>query len=61
MSKKDEITRNNYNIIKNIIKDSSCMVKAYESVQERFNLTRDQAYRLTQAVDNNYKYLKVID
>ena len=27
MSKKDEITRNNYNIIKNIIKDSSCMEK----------------------------------
>ena len=61
MSKKDEITRNNYNIIKNIIKDSSCMVKAYESVQERFNLTRDQAYKITHAVDNDYKYLKVVD
>jgi len=61
MSKKVEITGNNYSIIKDIIKNSSCMAKAYDSVQERFNLTRDQAYKITQAVDNDYKYLKVVD
>ena len=61
MSKKVEITKVNYSIIKDIIKNSSCMAKAYESVQEKFNLSRDQAYKITQAVDNDYKYLKVID
>ena len=61
MSKKVEITGNNYSIIKDIIKNSSCMAKAYDSVQERFNLTRDQAYKITQAVDNDYKYLKIVD
>lgn len=61
MSKKIEITKKNYNSIKEIIKNSSCMAVAYETIQEQFNLTRDQAYRLTNAVYNDYKYLKVID
>ena len=59
MAKKLEISRQNYNTIKDIIKVSSCMAVAYDRVQEKFNLNRDQAYRVTNAVYYDYKYLKV--
>ena len=37
------------------------MAVAQDKVKEQFNLTRNQAYTLTNAVYNDYKYLKVID
>jgi hypothetical protein len=61
MSKKVEISRDNYNLIKDIIKNSSCYAVAYEKVQEQFNLNREQAYKITNAVANDYKYLKIVD
>ena len=61
MSNKLEITRDNYNLIKGIIKNSSCMAVAYESVVEKYNLTRDQSRKLTNAVANDYKYLKIVN
>jgi len=59
LSKIVKISRENYNLIKAIIKESSCMAIAYDKVQEEFKLNYDSAFRLTQAVDNDYKYLKV--
>jgi hypothetical protein len=59
--KKLEISRQNYNTIKDIIKTSSCMAIAHDRVQKQFNLNRDQAYRVTNAVCYDYKYLKVRD
>jgi len=61
MSKKLEITRENYNLIKGIIKKSSCMAVAYEVVADKYNLTREQSYKLTNAVANDYKYLKIVN
>lgn len=61
MSKKVEISRDNYNLTKDIIKNSSCMAVAYEKVQEQFNLNREQAHKITNAVANDYKYLKIVN
>jgi len=36
------------------------MAVAYNKVEKEFNLNYDSAFRITQAVDNDYKYLKVI-
>jgi len=60
MAKKVEISKENYDKIKSIIKESSCMAVAYDKVEKEFNLNYDSAFRITQAVDNDYKYLKVI-
>ena len=60
MSKKLEIKRQDYDIIKKIISESSCMAVAYDKVQKQYNLTREQSYKVTQAIANDYKYLKVI-
>jgi len=60
MAKKVEISKANYDKIKSIIKESSCMAVAYGKVEKEFNLNYDEAFRLTQTVDNDYKYLKVI-
>jgi hypothetical protein len=61
MAKKLEISRKNYNTIKDIIKVSSCMAVAYTKVQEEFNINRDQAYKIVNAVYYDYKYLKIIE
>jgi len=61
MSNKLEITRENYNLIKDIIKNSSCMAVAYDTVASKYNLTREQSYKLTNAVANDYKYLKIVN
>ena len=61
MSKKLEISQENYDIIKEIIRNSTCMAVAYEKVQEQFNLNREQAQKVTSAVYYNYKYLKIIE
>ena len=59
MSKIKKISRNDYDLIKNIIKNSSCMSVAYNTAQEKLQLDYDSAFRITQAVDNDYKYLKI--
>ena len=61
MAKKSlQITKFDYILIKQIIKDSSCMANAYQTVEKVYNVTRDQAYTLVNAVYNDYKYLKVV-
>ena len=37
------------------------MAVAYEKVQEQYKLDRNNAFRITQAVNYDYKYLKVIE
>lgn len=59
--KKLEISREVYNNVKDIIKNSTCFAVAYKKVQEKYNLNRDQAYKIVNAVNYNYKYLKVIE
>lgn len=61
MGKKVEVNRENYDSIKDIIKNSSCMAVAYDTVSEKFNLNREQAHKITNAVGNDYKYLKIVD
>jgi len=61
MSNKLEITRENYNLIKEIIKNSSCMAVAYDAVSDKYNLTREQSRKVTNAVANDYKYLKIVN
>lgn len=38
---------------------SSCLADHIEKVAEAFKLNYDKAYNLSQAVRNNYKYLKI--
>jgi hypothetical protein len=62
MAKQVKISRSNYDKIKSIIGESSCMADAYTKVQQAFNLKMyNSARKITNAVYHDYKYLKIID
>ena len=55
-----ELKKFDYILIKQIIKDSSCMANAYQTVEKVYKISKDQARTRVNAVYYDYKYLKVI-
>lgn len=53
------ITKEEYEHIQLLWNISTCLADHIEKVAKAFKLNYDKAYNLSQAVRNNYKYLKI--
>ena len=56
-----EITKSEYDDIKFIISISTCFVNSVEKTMEYLKTNnKDKAYNLVMAVENDYKYMKIV-
>ncbi|HEY5588866.1 MAG TPA: hypothetical protein VIK86_07925 [Candidatus Paceibacterota bacterium] len=60
MKKSLTITTKQYNTVK-AIANKNCLAVSQNIVSDLYNITKDQAFTVCQAVLNNYKYLTVKD
>ena len=57
-----EITKSEYDDIKFIISISTCFKNSVEKTMEYLKTNnKDKAYNLVMAVENDYKYMKIVE